>query len=259
MVRDIICNLVASLLLLSLNVSGTTKRSEEQQCAQRIKVPRNTVFRALVMTELKINCTLTQHGCHRSPRVSWCKIYGNDCKAFNHSDYIKTEWKYMTEVEGMAFLIFLNISMEDAGLYRCKEGDSSVSHAINVTVTDNNLIFLADKQDEFSLTPSITSMAITTHDIISSMPKIIGDMNTSPNEDLQWLWPYVYICTGIAGLVFIVMVITLLNVVRCQGRKSTGKDMACKNQNIKTQKSDLLLPPHLCLNSDLLTSVIYRV
>jgi len=30
-------------------------------------------------------------------------------------------------------------------------------------------------------------------------------------------------------------------------------------QCIKTQKGDLLLPPHLCLNSDLLTSVIYRV
>lgn len=98
-------------------------------------MPRNTVFRACVMTELKINCTISQHGCHRSPRVSWCKIYGNHCKALNHSVYIQTEWKIMTEHEGMAFLIFLNISMEDAGLYRCKEGDNSVSHAINVTVT----------------------------------------------------------------------------------------------------------------------------
>ncbi|XP_056127721.1 uncharacterized protein LOC130105651 [Rhinichthys klamathensis goyatoka] len=213
------CNLVASLLLLSLSVSGTTNRSE-LQCVQMIRVPRNTVFRARVMTELKINCTITQHGCHRSPQVSWCKIYGNHCKALNLSNYIETEWKEMTEHKGMAFLTFLKLSMEDAGLYRCKEGDNSVSHVINVTVT--------------------------------------GDMNTSPKNDLQWVWPYVYICTGIAGLV-LVMAVTLLYAVRRQGRKSTGKDMACKNQCIKTQKSDLLLPPHLCLNSDLLTSVIYRV
>jgi len=101
-----------------------------------IRVPRNTLFRARVMTKLKINCTVTQpEGCHRSPQVSWCKIYGNDCKALNHSNYTETEWKNVTEHEGMAFLTFLKLSMEDTGLYRCKEGDNSVSHAINVTVT----------------------------------------------------------------------------------------------------------------------------
>ncbi|XDV15225.1 hypothetical protein PO909_015352 [Leuciscus waleckii] len=199
----IICNLAVSLLL-SLSVSGTTNRSEELQCVQSIKVPRNTVFRARVMKELKINCTLTQYGCHRSPSISWCKIYGNRCNTFNHSVYIKTEWKNMTEHEVIAFLIFLNISMEDAGLYRCKDGDSSIGHAINVTVTDHNIII-----------------------ILTSMHIIIGDMNTTPKNDLQWLWPYVYICTGISGLV-LVMAITLLYVIRCQGRK--GKDMASKNQ-----------------------------
>jgi len=48
------------------------------------------------------------------------------------------------------------------------------------------------------------------------MPTIIGGVNTTLNDDLQWLWPYVYICTGIAGLVFIVMAVTLL-IIRCQG------------------------------------------
>jgi len=101
-----------------------------------IRVPRNTVFRARVMTKLKINCTVTQYGgCHRSPQVSWCKIYGSNCKALNHSNYIETEWKNVTEHEGMAFLTFLKLSLEDEGLYRCKEGDNSISHAINVTVT----------------------------------------------------------------------------------------------------------------------------
>ncbi|XP_056127718.1 B- and T-lymphocyte attenuator-like isoform X2 [Rhinichthys klamathensis goyatoka] len=235
----IICNLAVSLLLLSLSVSGTTNRSE-LQCVQMIRVPRNTVFRACVMTELKINCTITQHGCHRSPQVSWCKIYGNHCKALNHSYYIETEWKNMTEHEGMAFLTFLNLSMEDAGLYRCKEGDNSVSHAINVTVTVN-------KEDEVPRNQSNTS-----------------DMNTTPDDDLQWLWPYVYICTGIAGLVFIVMAVTLL-FIRCQGTNSRRKDLAYKNQYMETQRSDLPPPPpphphhNTCPPSDQPTSALYRV
>ncbi len=104
-------------------------------CFPVIRVPRNTVFLAPVMSVLKINCTITLKGCHRSPSVSWCKLYGDGCKYLNYSDHIRTEWKNITEHEGMAFLIFLNISMEDTGLYRCREGDTSVGHTINVTVT----------------------------------------------------------------------------------------------------------------------------
>ncbi|XP_048052972.1 B- and T-lymphocyte attenuator-like isoform X3 [Megalobrama amblycephala] len=173
------------------------------------------------MTVLRINCTVNLRGCHRSPRVSWCKIDGNDCKALNHSDYIKTEWKNTTEHEGMAFLFFLNISMEDAGLYRCKESETSVGHAINVTVTEN-------KEDEVSHNQNNT---------------ILDVLNTDhPKDDQQWLWPYVYICTGIAGLVFIIMTVSLL-FIRCQGTKSTRKDMANKNQYMETQSSDLPPPP----------------
>ncbi|XP_048052966.1 uncharacterized protein LOC125272273 isoform X3 [Megalobrama amblycephala] len=241
------CNIVASLLLLSLSVSGTTNRSE-LYCNPAIKVPRNTVFKARVMTVLRINCTINLRGCHRSPRVSWCKIDGNDCKALNHSDYIKTEWKNTTEHEGMAFLIFQNISMEDAGLYRCKESETSVGHAINVTVTaDNN-------KDEFSPTPSSTK---NNKNEFSPTPSSTSDLNTIQNDDQQWLRLYVYICSGIAGLVFIVL-LTLIYVVGRQGRKWTRKDMADKNQYTKTQKSNQL-SPHLYLNSDLLTTVIYRV
>uniref|UniRef100_A0A8C1GAB0 Ig-like domain-containing protein n=1 Tax=Cyprinus carpio TaxID=7962 RepID=A0A8C1GAB0_CYPCA len=98
-----------------------------------IRVPRNTVFLAPVRSVLKINCTINLHGCHRNPRVSWCKLYGDDCKPFNYSNHIRSEWKNITEHEGMAFLVFLNILMEDAGFYRCKEGDMSIGHAINVT------------------------------------------------------------------------------------------------------------------------------
>uniref|UniRef100_A0A9J8BUE9 Ig-like domain-containing protein n=1 Tax=Cyprinus carpio carpio TaxID=630221 RepID=A0A9J8BUE9_CYPCA len=195
------------LILICVNVIATTNGTE-MNCVPLIRVPRNSVFRAPVMTKLKINCTITLDGCHRNPRVSWCKLNGSECKALNYSHHIRTERKDIKKHEWMAFLIFLNISMEDTGLYRCKEGDTSVSHAIIVTVTDKY-------KDEVSRNQS------NTHD------------------DLKWLGPYVYICSGV-GLVFIVMTVSFLYYM-------------------DTHKKDLILPPHLYLNSDLLTSVVYRV
>ncbi|KAL1282207.1 hypothetical protein QQF64_001010 [Cirrhinus molitorella] len=233
--KMIICNLAVSLLLLSLSASGTTNGSE-MNCIT-IKVPRNTVFLAPVTTMLKINCTIILRACHRNPIISWCKIYGNGCKALNHSNHMRTEWKSITEHNGMAFLIFLNISMEDSGFYRCKEGDTSISHAINVTVTDNE------------------------EDTVSHNEGNTTDLNTHPKDDLGWLWPYVYICSGIAGLVVIVITVTVL-IIRCKGTKSTRKDMTIKTQYMETQRGDLPLPPRSQHNtrspSDQLTSTLYH-
>ncbi|XP_052402176.1 B- and T-lymphocyte attenuator-like isoform X3 [Carassius gibelio] len=213
-VFQIICYLAVSLLLLSLSVSGT-KNGSEMNCHPVIRVSRNTVFLAPVMSVLKINCTVTLRGCQRKPRVSWCKLYGDECKPLNYSNYIRTEWKNITEQESMAFLVFLNISMEDAGFYRCKEGDMSIGHAINVTVTGN----------------------------------------LGPTDDLEWLWSFVYICSGIAGLVVTVITVTLL-IIRCQGRKSTR----FKNEYMETHISDLppLPNPNTRSPSDQLISASYR-
>ncbi|KAL1282208.1 hypothetical protein QQF64_001011 [Cirrhinus molitorella] len=232
--------LVTFLVLMCVSVSGTTDESEIN-CGYTITVPRNTVFLAPVTTMLKINCTIVLHGCHRKPRVSWCKLYGNGCKALNYSDHMRTEWKTITENHGMDFLIFLNISIEDAGFYRCKKGDTSIGHAINVTVTANN------KNDEFL--PTLSNTMSTT----------VDDLKIPPKDDLQWFWYFVYIGSGIVGLVFIVMTVTFLYGIRRQGRKSVRKDMEKKNQYMGKQKNGLLLPPHLYLDSDLITSVVYHV
>ncbi|XP_026119754.1 uncharacterized protein LOC113098915 [Carassius auratus] len=227
--------LATILILMCVRVIGT-KNGSEMNCISVIRVPRNTVFRAPVMTELKINCTITTlEGCHGNPRVSWCKCNRSDCKAINYSHHIKTDLKSIKEHEWMYFLIFLNISMEDTGFYRCKGGDTSLGHTINVTVTDKN-------EDEVSHNQSNTR-----------------DLNSGQKDDRQWLWPYLYICSGIAGLFFIVMTVLFLYVISHQGRKSTRKDEANKNQYMESQRKDLLLPPGLYLNSDLLTSVVYRV
>ncbi len=130
-------NVLSSFFLIYLfyfYLSGS-----EMNCIPVLRVPRSTVFLAPVMSVLKISCTITLHGCHGSPSVSWCKISGDTCTSLNYSDHIRTEWKSITEHEWMAFLIFLNISMEDTGRYRCKEGKFSISHAINVTVTGKTL------------------------------------------------------------------------------------------------------------------------
>ncbi|XP_052402174.1 B- and T-lymphocyte attenuator-like isoform X1 [Carassius gibelio] len=235
-VFQIICYLAVSLLLLSLSVSGT-KNGSEMNCHPVIRVSRNTVFLAPVMSVLKINCTVTLRGCQRKPRVSWCKLYGDECKPLNYSNYIRTEWKNITEQESMAFLVFLNISMEDAGFYRCKEGDMSIGHAINVTVTGHCIIFLIDnKVNKVSRNQSNTS-------------------NLGPTDDLEWLWSFVYICSGIAGLVVTVITVTLL-IIRCQGRKSTR----FKNEYMETHISDLppLPNPNTRSPSDQLISASYR-
>ncbi|XP_051994125.1 B- and T-lymphocyte attenuator-like [Xyrauchen texanus] len=215
MVKDIIeiiCYLVASLTLLLLSVSGNTNGSQ-MNCTSRIMVPRNTLFRAPVMTVLKINCS-AKYEC-QNPRILWCKIYGNHCKAINDSNYIKSEWRNINKHDGISFLTFMNISVEDEGLYRCKVDETAVSHTINVTVTVGN---------EVSHNQSKTD-----------------DLNKIPG--LQWLWPYVYICSGIVGLVVIVMTVSLL-IFRCQGTKSARNNKTTKNQYIVTQRSDQAPPFH---------------
>ncbi|XP_016109296.1 uncharacterized protein [Sinocyclocheilus grahami] len=175
----------------------------EMNCYSLVRVPRNTVFLAPVMSVLKINCTITLYGCHRNPRVSWCKLYGDVCTSLNYSNHLRNEWTNITEHEGMTFLVFLNISMEDTGFYRCKEGDMSIGHAINVTVT----------------------VPTTVH--------------TPPNDGLQWLWYFVYICSGIVGLVFIVMIVSFLYIFIRQdlqvkgdsSKEKLNKDVYMKREN----------------------------
>lgn len=115
-------------------------------CIPSIMVPRNTAWKVRVMTSLKINCTVdTESHCRKNVDVSWCRIDNkSECRSLKHSDHITTEQRSITESKVMLFLIFQNISMQDAGLYRCeiKSLTPTVSHAINVTVTGNDIILI---------------------------------------------------------------------------------------------------------------------
>ncbi|KAI4889458.1 hypothetical protein NFI96_011632 [Prochilodus magdalenae] len=117
----------------------------------------------------------------------------------------------------MFFLIFWSLSVEDAGLYRCRS-DAPVStsgHTINVTIA------ASDKEPE----------------VLSNENKTTGHLNNSSktgSSEMEHLLPYVYICSGILGTVLIVLVVTLF-IIRCRGLKHTRKEKIADRQSSASQ------------------------
>ncbi|XP_064166756.1 uncharacterized protein LOC135240767 isoform X2 [Anguilla rostrata] len=125
---------MASVALLLLMLFCLHAQGEENGCSIGFRVKRHTVT-ASIMDPLTINCTVER--CGMKPNVTWCKL-GNDshCISVTETAHLKTHWGESKDEEHFYFLKFVNISINDAGFYRCKIfGDiSSVSHSINVTV-----------------------------------------------------------------------------------------------------------------------------
>uniref|UniRef100_A0A3Q1CD77 Ig-like domain-containing protein n=1 Tax=Amphiprion ocellaris TaxID=80972 RepID=A0A3Q1CD77_AMPOC len=93
---------------------------------------RNTVYKALVGQELRINCTVVF--CSSLKTVSWYKFENKSIPIdVTNITHIKTEWKMLNELEGISFLVFRNILRSDSGDYQCRSGRDA-SHIINVTV-----------------------------------------------------------------------------------------------------------------------------
>uniref|UniRef100_A0A3B4D1G5 Ig-like domain-containing protein n=1 Tax=Pygocentrus nattereri TaxID=42514 RepID=A0A3B4D1G5_PYGNA len=115
-------------------------------CIPSLRVPRNTVWKSPEKETLKINCTVTTEShCWKNVSVSWCKIEDTDhCRPLNHSNHTGTGWRNITEKERKFFLIFWSLSLQDAGLYRCKSDGPvfTTSHVINVTVTGKDIIVI---------------------------------------------------------------------------------------------------------------------
>lgn len=223
-VSQIFCILIIHLWLSPLITSNTT--GTHPDCIPSIMVPRNTLWKVRVMTSLKINCTVdTESHCWKNVDVSWCRIDNkSECRSLKHSDHITTEQRNITESKVMLFLIFQNISMQDAGLYRCeiKSLTPTVSHAINVTVTDD----VPDCTTDYKV---VTQENNTTN---------ISNPNV---ENKEWLQSYVYICSGIGALLLIVVVVCVA-VIRCRGRKKYIKQKIHENQSTATPVSDLAPP-----------------
>ncbi|KAL6481697.1 hypothetical protein MHYP_G00097770 [Metynnis hypsauchen] len=204
----------AVLLWLLLIICGKTQEPV-LDCIPSLKVPRNTVWNSPEKETLKINCTIiTESHCWKNLSVSWCKIEdNNDCRPLSHSNHTGTGWRNTSENERIFFLIFGNLSLQDIGSYRCKSDGPvfTASHTINVTVTASD----------------------TDNEVVSNENKTTNSSLSVPT-DLRWLQPYAYICSGIVGLVLIVLVVALL-VIRCKGPKQSKKEKIADHQSSTSQ------------------------
>ncbi|XP_053085712.1 B- and T-lymphocyte attenuator isoform X1 [Pangasianodon hypophthalmus] len=223
-VFQIICILIIHLWLSPL-ISSNTNESD-LDCIPSIMVPRNTVWKAPVMKSLTINCTVdSESHCWKNINVTWCRIDDkNECRALNRSNYTTNEWEKVNKNKRLLFLIFHNISMKDAGLYRCRINSPTptVSHSINVTVTD----YVPDCNTDSKV---VTVENNTTN---SSNPIV------AKKEPLQ---PYVYIYSGIGVLLLVVVVVSVI-VIWCRGQKKSIKEKIHENQSTATPVADLAPP-----------------
>ncbi|XP_042369073.1 B- and T-lymphocyte attenuator-like [Plectropomus leopardus] len=170
---------VSILAALSLTLDANSGYSD---CDVEIKVPRDTVYRAVPGENLRINCTVAF--CDKPPpTVTWYKSETTDVPV-NVSSHIKTEWKLLNPSEGIFVLIFQEILRDDSGVYWCYS-DGSVSHSINVFVRGDEL----------------TTVIRT----------------TSKPERLDTFWPFVYRVVGIVVFVIVVLTIYVVSTCGCKG------------------------------------------
>ncbi|XP_035250454.1 B- and T-lymphocyte attenuator-like isoform X2 [Anguilla anguilla] len=177
---------MASVALLLLMLFCLHAQGKGDNCSVAVRVKRNTVRTASIMDTLTINCTVQHCGMKRS--VRWCKL-GNGfvCTIVTKTEHIDTHWRKSDDEKDIYFLKFINISINDAGLYRCEmSGNTSlVSHSINVTV-------IAAKDTGNSQTNETRTTPQNGH-----------EQNGPP--PLDWLL-YIYILAGVVVLVVIVVV-----------------------------------------------------
>ncbi|XP_060745188.1 uncharacterized protein LOC132858721 isoform X4 [Tachysurus vachellii] len=139
--------LISSLLILVLLSVRTNTDESNLDCFPSVMVLRNTARSARVTDLLMIYCTVvSEPNCWNNIAVLWCRIdINNKCRSLTHSTHTSTEWRNITKSKRVLFLIFWEISLQDSGLYRCeiRSPAPSVSHAINVTVTDIHIDYNA--------------------------------------------------------------------------------------------------------------------
>uniref|UniRef100_A0A3P8T9D4 Ig-like domain-containing protein n=1 Tax=Amphiprion percula TaxID=161767 RepID=A0A3P8T9D4_AMPPE len=200
--RTVLHASILAVLLLTSNVDSGD--SETEECTTTIKVRRNTVYKALVGQELRINCTVVF--CNSSTTVSWFKLEETYFPVdVSSSSHIKTEWNILKEQEGISFLVFPNILRSDSGDYQCRSGNDA-SHIINVTVYGDN--------ETTSVTPKENTTDNLNHNVDFSENLLI----------------YVYSAAGIATLVIIVIIVSVISMRGCKGNSQKKSEQKTDNQ-----------------------------
>ncbi|KAG7467454.1 hypothetical protein MATL_G00153970 [Megalops atlanticus] len=137
----VIFNALAGILI---TLVAAQLEGQKNECFMEVRVRRNTVWKAVTMETLRINCSVKH--CGTTPAVTWCKMDNlSNCRPVEEKERIKIQWED-TEREdnaGFSFLHFTNTSLDDTGFYGCeitgKIGNmSSVSHKIKVSITTQN-------------------------------------------------------------------------------------------------------------------------
>ncbi|XP_036426714.1 B- and T-lymphocyte attenuator [Colossoma macropomum] len=183
--------LVLNGLLLALILLGNVDaQGPAGLCVPAVRVRKNTVYRGSSKSLLRVPCPVTY--CEEIPTVRWFRIKDTDKSIpVSETDQVTVtqEWSTADEKEIISYLSFKSLSVQDDGIYRCAAAGSnstSESHSINVSVSDTIL----DTVNGTSPTPAPQNEVV----------RVTG-----------WM-PYIIICSGILGLVTVVMLITFLSL-----------------------------------------------
>ncbi|XP_031438554.1 B- and T-lymphocyte attenuator-like [Clupea harengus] len=111
--------------------------AEDNTCFSEVRVKRNTVWKVLEMSTLKLSCPVKY--CDKQPVITWCKLVDvENCTPLAENPNVKI-WQHVpVNTEGnltISYMVIQKITKYDSGLYRCGAFDSTAGHSITVNVT----------------------------------------------------------------------------------------------------------------------------
>ncbi|MCJ8732857.1 hypothetical protein PDJAM_G00215970 [Pangasius djambal] len=230
-------SVVNSVLVVFILLVPVATQGPGAPCVPEIKVRKNTVYTPSSESRLNISCPVTY--CEEIPAFGWIKIDNtNNFIRISETNQVTITQEQTGSKDIISYMIFRNISTDDNGIYRCMistSNFSSESHNINVNV-------------------SVSSYTTNTNN------------TTNNNTEKLASWHlYVFICSGILGLVMTVMMISFLCINRCSRKANSHRHKKAtfcpkplsattsgKSQEIPEEQSNIYDAPTDDLYSDAL-------
>ncbi|KAL2081053.1 hypothetical protein ACEWY4_022906 [Coilia grayii] len=199
-----------------------TKSPPDPTCYPEVRIKRNTIWRVLEMSSLKINCTVLS--CKKQSTVTWCKLDETNCKALTEDSNVKI-WQEPVDDEINLIMSYMEIKQTTKGYsgeYSCRISEVTAGHAINVTVIHSeHFESTTENTNEFSTTDNKHSKqgfpSVVGHTINVT---VINDLSTTDEHSNQGWLPYVIICVAIYVVIFVALVM-LISFLRLYVYKSS--------------------------------------
>ncbi|XP_015253618.1 PREDICTED: B- and T-lymphocyte attenuator-like [Cyprinodon variegatus] len=192
---------------------------EGSSCDVTFTVRRGTTKRAIPGQSLTVSCPVKH--CGNVLNITWWKLSNTSSyKIIPNTENITIRQEYHKD-DLISYLSFNQVTIIDDGLYRCalEHRDESVSHAINISISDRN-IGVKDPEDV-----------------------VVGSKTRGDNG--PWL-PYFMICISI---VLLVITAIMLTTVCCYSWRGTWTYNSKKGeQEISTHKIPELLKTGVCFS-----------